>query len=293
MLLSIATAAAILFLLAASIHDLKSGEIPDKITIGFTATILAISTLLYLTTSDADALIRPISVGTGYFLITYVLYHYGHWGGGDVKLLAGVGCALGLMDALGHGWNSPLFPYYLVYPINMGFLVLPYAMAYTLILGFSKPAVFKQFLRQLASIKAVTAILLSLAIPLLLYMHTKFTLFLLLSALMPSITLASLFLKTSEEILLTKTIDISELKESDALAEDLTYNGEKIALKREIEGVGGKLNMIKQLASEGKIPPKIRIRWGVKFAPIITLSFLTTVYFGDLMAMLAVGLNKP
>jgi hypothetical protein len=286
MLILIVTAAAFTLLLLASAYDLKTGEIPDKITNGYAAAMLALTAVAFLSGSGAKALYGPL-IGLAYFLVAYALYHYGQWGGGDVKLLACVGCTLGLLDALGYHYNAPLLPYYLVYLIDMGFLVMPYALAYTITLGLSKPAVFKRFLSQLAGIKPATLLLLSFAPPILLYLSTQFTPFLLLSAVMPLVTLTTLFLKTSEEILLTKTIKTADLKESDALAEDLSCCGEKIALKREIEGIGNKTELIKKLASEGKIPSEIRIRWGVRFAPIIALSFLATVYVGDFMALLA------
>lgn len=287
MLPLLVTVIALIFLLVASIYDLKYGEITDKINFGFILTVVILSITLSLSRMDINILLNTVSIGMGYFVVAYVLYHLGQWGGGDVKLLLGLGCTIGLLNSIGYVWNTPLLPYYLVYFIDMGVVVLPYALIYMLILSVSKPDVFKNCLEKTASMSTLILFLLAFAAPLIFYLYTASPFFILFSVVLSTFILASLFLKTSEEVLLTKTIPVSELKESDALEEDLTYNGKKIALRREIEGVNKQqLELIKKLASENKIPSQIKIRWGVKFAPIIAISFLLTVYVGDLMAIL-------
>ncbi|MDD5111321.1 MAG: hypothetical protein PHG85_02115, partial [Candidatus Altiarchaeota archaeon] len=76
-------------------------------------------------------------------------------------------------------------------------------------------------------------------------------------------------------------------------AEDIAYQGERLASRREIEGVSRKqLDRIKQLASEGKIPPTVRVRWGVEFAPIILAAFILTLYYGDILALVLKALTR-
>jgi prepilin signal peptidase PulO-like enzyme (type II secretory pathway) len=280
-------AVASLFILVASLYDLKYGEIPDAVNLGFAGAIILIALSLSLLEGDALYLENALAVGIGYFAISYTLHYMGQWGGGDVKLLFGVGASLGLLNAVGYPWNAPSLPYYVVYFIDMGVVVMPYALSYFTILGLSKPEVFGKFLAGTVQKQALAALAAGFIMPLVLYMSTKFMFFLPFSAILPAFIIASIYLKTSEEVLLTKTIPTSKLKETDALAEDIIYQGKKLALRRDIEGVTKEqLKEIKGLAAEGKLPRRIKIRWGVKFAPIILAAFLLTLYAGDLMAML-------
>ena len=286
MLPLIVIAVAAFFILAASLYDIRYGEIPDAVNLGFALAVIAIALALSLLTGDARYLGSTFAVGTGYFAVSYILHYLGQWGGGDVKLLFGVGGALGLLNAVGYPWNTPILPYYVVYFIDMGVIVMPYALSYFIILGLSKPEVFKKFLVEALQKKVLAAIALGVVTPLLFYFYTKFLFFMLFSAILPAFILASVFLKTSEDVLLTKVIPASKLKETDALAEDIKYRGKTLARRRDIEGITKQqLTLIKRLATQGKISRKIKIRWGVKFAPIILAAFLITVYAGDLMAL--------
>ncbi|MBM3309275.1 MAG: hypothetical protein FJY77_03385 [Candidatus Altiarchaeales archaeon] len=287
MFLSIVIATALLFLLLASIQDLKKGEISDKISIGFTITIMLLAISLAIYAKNTNPVSNAITIGFSYFIIAYVLFKLGQWGGGDVKILLGLGCTLGLLNSLNYTWNTPITPYHTAYFLNMGILAMPYALIYMLILSCKKPEVYAEFRKKTVQKKTLFMLLTSVALPLALYLATKFTLFIAFSAILPIFTLASLYLKTSEEILLTQVILVSELKEGDALAEDLKYEGKKIISKRDIEGLNQQqLKLIKKLSSENKIPSSIKIKWGVKFMPIITIAFLITLYAGDLMALI-------
>lgn len=293
MLVLSTTAITLLFLVVASLFDLKSGEIPDRVTIGLIIVMLAISSAASVMASDAVMFASSLFVGAGYFAAAYALYRLGQWGGGDVKLFAGVGCSLGLLNAAGFSWKAPLMPYYIVYFIDMGIIAMPYALAYMLSLSFSSPAVFHRFREEASSKKSIAMLAIGLLLPVAVYTSSGFTLFLVFSFILPAYVLVSIFLKTSEETLLSKTIPVSELKETDAVAEDIAYQGERLASRREIEGVSRKqLDRIKQLASEGKIPPTVRIRWGVKFAPIILAAFILTLYYGDILALVLKALTR-
>jgi preflagellin peptidase FlaK len=94
---------------------------------------------------------------------------------------------------------------------------------------------------------------------------------------------------------MSKTVSVKQLKEADSLAQDLVYKGRKIASKRDIEGLTlEQVALIKKLAAQSKVPSKIKIRWGVRFAPMLFLAFLLTAYAGDLLyavIKLALGLQ--
>ena len=289
------SAVAFFFLFLASVCDLKNGEIPYKITLGFASVMFILAAILFLNSGNSGLILNPIAIGVGYFAVAYFLFKLGQWGGGDVKLLLGVGLTFGLLNALNFQWNTPLVPYYIVYFIDLGLLAMPYALLYMIVLSVRKPAVYLKFLSNLKSKSIIASILLGALAPLLLSIYTGLDFFLLFSLILPLFVLLSVFLRTSEEELMSKTVSVKQLKEADSLAQDLVYKGRKIASKRDIEGLTlEQVALIKKLAAQSKVPSKIKIRWGVRFAPMLFLAFLLTAYAGDLLyavIKLALGLQ--
>jgi prepilin peptidase CpaA len=87
---------AVLVSAIAAAWDLRTGEIPNGLTaLGAAATLVAVA----LGAPDLGALMRAIStMATGLLIVSIVpvmLFRAGGMGGGDVKLLAVVGAALG------------------------------------------------------------------------------------------------------------------------------------------------------------------------------------------------------
>jgi len=283
MLLTTIILTTILFLAIASYHDLKTGEIPDKVSIGLFAAVL-ILTIFRAAAESPEFLINALLTGALYFVIGYISFYLGQLGGGDVKLLAGIGVAVSNIPVEG------FLPNYAAYFIDAGVVVMPYAAIYGLILGFQNKSVFTEFGREIKKIKIILLIILSM-LPLffLLFLAPENIEFILivLVALLPVFVILTAFLKVVEKIAMQKTIDVSELKEEDTLAEDIFAGGKKIAGKNDITGVTKEqVEKIKKFAEEGKISNKITIKWGMKFVPVLFLGFLIFVVYGNVLKIL-------
>ena len=83
------------------------------------------------------------------------------------------------------------------------------------------------------------------------------------------------------------TGEVEELKVEDVVAEDLVVDGKKIASSRDIAGLTAQdIMKLQVLHKEGKIPDKIRIKWGVRFAPIFLLAYILSVLYGNAFELL-------
>jgi len=285
LLTSIAISVSVLFLLVASYFDLRTGEIPDKVSFSLIGISLLMAGVDSVISSDFNLILNTLIIGTAYFAFGYLSFWLGQWGGGDVKILAGIGCSVGYLGAVGV-FNDGLVPYFITYFVNLGLVGWPYVVLYSLILGVMRPESFTRFLSLLRRKSSIVLVAVSFLPPIAaLFMDIGILGIVYLA--LPVFVVLSVYLKAVEKVALQKTVRVSELKEYDALAEDITVGGKLIAGKRSIEGITKEqLGEIKKLAEGGKIPDKIRIRWGIKFVPILFLAFVSLLLWGDMLKII-------
>jgi len=284
-LTSIAISVSALFLLVASYFDLRTGEIPDRVSFALIGSSLLVAGVDSVMSSNFDLILNSLVVGMAYFAFGYLSFWLGQWGGGDVKILAGIGCCLGYLGSLGV-FSEGLVPYFIAYFVNLGLVGWPYVVLYSLILGVMRPESFTRFLSLLRRKRTIILVAASFLPPIAALSMDIGILGIVYLAL-PVFVVLSIYLKAVEKVALQKTVRVSELREYDALAEDLVVDGKPIAGKRNIEGITKEqLNEIKKLAEGGKIPQEIRIRWGIKFVPILFLAFVSLLWFGDMLGII-------
>ncbi len=271
----------LVFLLLASYFDLKSGEIPEKLSRSFIFSMGFLAFLFSLYFMDFSILGFSLLVGLGYFIFGYLTYYLGQWGGGDVKILAGIGLSLGLLGILNFSFpNSEFFPYYISYFLNMGLVAFPYAFLYGIILGFKNPKIFPEYFHQVSQKKAILVFLLSF-LPSITALYFKFPFLSLVYLVLPLFVLISFYLKALEKVALVKKIPVAKLREGDVPKEDLIISGKKISA-RNIQGLEPEqIKEIQKLAAQGKFSKDIEIKFGIKFVPILMLAFLLLIWLGN------------
>lgn len=277
-------------LILASWEDLKTGEIADWKSTGFAAAVVVLALVNTVISWDYQILLTTLLWAAAYLAFSVVLFYLGQWGGGDVKMMAALGACMGYIDSIGFGWpESSIFGHQLhpllSFLINMAFISVPYAIVYTVMLGVGKPQAFTQYFKRLGERKVIAALAL-MFMPSIAASYFGLLEMASLYLFLPLFYLASVYMKTVEHTVLRKTIAVAKLKPWDILSEDLRVGGRLIATRRNIEGVTPEqVAEIKKLSKAGKIPKTIDIRWGVKFLPVIALSFLATLYVGDALAV--------
>jgi hypothetical protein len=285
LLLQLAILLAIVFLVLGSIEDLKTGEIPEKVSYGYIASALLVAAADSMASGDVYMFLNSLLMGVSFFGLGFMLFYLGQWGGGDVKLAGGIGCTLGFLAQAGF-FHDGLFPYYATYFINMICIALPYATVYGLLLGLKSPETWKEFGRYLRDKKSVAVLILSFA-PCIIGLYLHLTSLALFYTIIPVMTLIALYLKAVELKALRDTIDVSKLREADVPAEDVVVEGAVLIRKIDIEGMTLEdIKKIQELAAQGKIPQKIVIKRGIKFAPVLLFAFLSVLYAGNFIEVI-------
>ncbi len=101
-------AVALVVLLIASYTDLRTKEVPDWLSYGFIFATLGIRGLYSF--QDGWQIIVSGLLGFAVFYLLALLFYYTHqWGGGDSKLLMGMGAALGISYPFTQASFTPLW----------------------------------------------------------------------------------------------------------------------------------------------------------------------------------------
>ena len=283
------TSIALIFLALGSYVDLKTGEIPEKISYGFISSVLIISAIDSIYKADIHFFLNSLLMGIAFFMVSFVFFYLGQWGGGDVKLMGGIGCSLGYLAHVNHLVEG-FFPYYLTYFINMAFIALPYVIIYGLALGVKNSKTRSEFRRYWGNTKTKAVLVLSI-LPSILAFYLNLRPMGILYLLFPPLFISALYLKAVEMTALRRVVNISELREGDITAEDLVIDTEKIMSKKNIEGLSKEdIQRIQRLALEGKIPSEIKTKEGVRLVPALFLTFISVLWIGNFMEIILVSL---
>jgi Flp pilus assembly protein protease CpaA len=268
------------FSILASYFDLKTGEIPDKFTIGLVIVALALRAVFSFELGF-DYLLDGLAVGSMFFGFGALLFYTGGWGGGDAKLIAGIGVALG--GFMGPSMVAPftIFPAFFGFFVALSIVAIPYSLGYAFILSLGKREAYSLMREKLRKewILLAVAIAASVSLLILLKPYNFLLLFLVVS---PTLFyLIMVFSKSVERVAMQKGISVKDLEEGDMVVEDVVIGGKKVASRRDMDGLS-KEQLKKIKSSKLK---KIKIKWGIRFAPAFPLALMVAPFWTGLLTL--------
>jgi Flp pilus assembly protein protease CpaA len=271
-------------LFIATVTDLKKKEIPDWLNFSVIAAALGVRLGYYVYSSDYMYLLYGLLGFAIMFGLGMLLYYGRMWGGGDTKLLMG----LGILFA-----TKPFFvPLLNAHAINYPFLAL---LIFNIIivgsfysLGYATYLFSMNLRKAIAEIKKQARRVRSARI---LYMVASFVflaIFFFIEAgifKMLCIALAVfftvyihllIFIRAVEKSCMYKVIPISKLTEGDWVAEDIKFRGKLLYSHL---GLGVEKKHIKLIRDAGI--RHVLIKEGIAFVPSFFLGLLVTLLFGS------------
>jgi Flp pilus assembly protein protease CpaA len=265
-----------------SITDIKTREVPDWINFGLIFTGLGIRTLYSLITFDWMFLVNGIIGLVVFVILAYIMFYTGQWGGGDSKMIMGLGAVLGLPLTL-----NPL-PFILVFLINVILVGAIYGLFFSIILAIKNRKKFvKEFLKiihnkKIMKYRKLTLIVLAALLVIILFAIKNLILQWSLIAFLFIIYLsvyAIFFIKAVELSSMFKHVEPSELTEGDWIAKNYEVDGKKICGPKDL-GINKKqIRKLIALKKKGKIK-KIKIKEGIPFVPSFLVAFIITLALG-------------
>ncbi len=260
------------FLLIASMWDLKSREVPDWLSFSLIAVGLGSSLLYALIMGDWWRFVYS-ALGFGVCLALGLLMFYtGQWGGGDAKLVMGLGAVFGL------SWHG--------FPVLITFLLLTMVVGavYGLVYGFflmgKNWTFFKKGLKEyLASSKMISRrkvmLIMSvflMAVSLWLPSPLRFLAWCVVILGLLGYYLV-LFMKVLETCCLVKQYPTSKLTEGDWIFKDVKVRGKRICGPKDL-GIS-----LQQIALLKKLKVKqVWVKEGIPFVPSFFFAYILTLW---------------
>ncbi|MBU2590128.1 MAG: A24 family peptidase [Nanoarchaeota archaeon] len=270
---------ALIALLIASISDIKTKEVPDFVSFGLIAVALAIRLLYSLIFSEWSYFLYGLLGFGAMFAFGSLIYYTKQWGGGDAKLLMGLGAAFATTPFYLETSNIPFLIHMLTNLFIVG-AVFGLISAFVLYLK-NREATNKEFKKILIKAKNkififLIVLLLMLIISIFLQGIYKIATIVLIGSIFIYLLLF-FFIKAIEKIGMFKMIPVNKLTEGDWVAENIKIKNKLIYSKKSL---GIEKYQIDQL-KKAKIK-KVLVKEGMAFVPSIAVGVILTLMIGNI-----------
>lgn len=273
-----------IYLLIASISDLKTREVADWLNYGAAASGIAVNLLFSAIIFDISYAVKSL-IGFGIlFVAAYILFYTGQWGGGDSKSIIALGALLGPVAIN----KSPLLFYFFINLLIVGAL---YALIWSISLAvINRKRVYSEFKKNFSNKKIfyfkiiiIILILISIGIQLLNAnnLFKIISLFISLSA--ASFIYVWAFAVAVEKACLHKSVEPDVLTEGDWITKEIYVDGKYICGPKDLGISKNQIIILKKIYSEGKIK-NVAMKIGIPFIPSFFIAFLATIIFGNFLA---------
>ena len=261
--------------------DLRTKEVPDWVNFGLIFAGIGIHAILSAVSSSWLPIISSgigLGIGVG---VSFAMYYLGQWGGGDAKMLMGLGAIIGF-DL------SNLF--FLNFLINVFFIGAVYGLCYGVYLAFRNRKSFGKTFRHLYSkipliLRRGIFVLLGLAVAFaILFLSLKNMIFIYLISLMIILIgfyYLFIYAKTIEKCCMLKYVSPSKLTEGDWIAKDVKYKGKYITGPKDLGISKKQINLLKKFKIE-----KVLMKDGIPFVPSFLIAFVFTLFLGNILWLL-------
>lgn len=237
-------------LFAGSVTDMRKREVPDWLNYGlmFTGFGLAlISAVLY---SELSFIFESIAGFLFFFILGALLFYTGQWGGGDTKMLMGLGALIGLKIPTRIPTSLQETPLIIVF-VGMTLLSgAAYGLLWTLIMAIRKRKVFAKELKKKLHEKKVmylkfaciAFVIIMLAFAIFSHDILMRIVFLLLGLAFPVLFYLSISIRIIERVCMIKKVNPGQLTEGDWIEEEILENkkkflSKKVLTKKDIEKI--------------------------------------------------------
>ncbi len=259
---------ALIWLVIASMQDIKKREVPNWLSFSLILFALAFRLIYSVINSDAWFFLFGLFGFMIFFLLAYMFYYARVFAGGDAKLLMGIGAVLPLSFSM--YYNLILFGTFIFLFLLTGAV---YGLVYSFVLvALNRKKFSKEFFKQFKLRKNLVFIFLILALTSLIFViYSREFLLLLLPFPIFIFPMLFIYAKAVEESCMVKEVNSKDVVIGDWLYEEIVvkFSGKRKKIKPCWEGLSEEeVELLK------KARKKVKIKQGIPFVPCFLVSFL-------------------
>lgn len=258
--------------------DFKIREVPDWVSYGMILTGLGLRSIFSLAYWNWHFIVEGL-IGFGvFFVLALVMFYAGQWGGGDSKVLMGLGALIGIQIStdtflIGFFANTILF----------GAL---FGLGFSIFLALRHKHVFAKKAQEVYHAKtkqkylfwggSVLALIIAyllpiIRIPMIMFAVLIFATFYLM-----------VFIKGVEQACMVKDVAPEKLTEGDWIVNDIIIDGKKICGPKDLGIEKHQIKKLIALKKQRKVKT-ITIKEGIPFVPSFLMGFIVTMIWGNWM----------
>jgi len=284
MIYTILIGIALLILAIGSYTDFRTREVPDWVNFSGIAMGIGIRLIYSVSSSDWNIMVEGL-LGFGiFFVIALVMFYLGQWGGGDSKMLMGLGALLGFQ----YRPDSLLIAFFL----NLLIVGAVYGIVWSIVLGVKHrkkliPHLNRIFATRKYKIARTAMLALVACIIIIAVLVDFFTGAALIAVAFSLLFIFYIFLYITavEKTSMIKSIPIEKLTEGDWIVKDVIVSKKRICGPKDLGISKAQIKTLLKLKSKGKIR-KVMVKEGMPFIPAFLIAFVIAVFWGNIVLML-------
>ncbi len=261
-----------------SYTDLKTYEVPDWLNYSLIALGVGGNLIFSIVFWDFTYMLRSLFGLAAALIIGLVMYYSGQWGGGDSKMLFGLGALLGL--------NYPLrIDFFVKFLINMLFAGALYGIIWMSVLAIkNRKKIWKKFVEKLKEKKYKNTRIISGFVSILglaalnfidINAEIKFV-FSLTILVFYFLNYLFVLVKVVEDTSMIKQVPPEKLTEGDWIVEDIIVGKKRITGPKDLGITKKQIAHLLKLKQKGKIK-KIKVKYGIPFVPSFFIAMIYTI----------------
>ena len=276
--------------LIGSITDIQKREVADWLNYGLVLFGLGANALYSVAFWTWMPFVYSIVGFLTFLAIAYAMFYTGQWGGGDSKMLIGLGAVIGLPFTLTYPYVS-IDSFFVSFWLNLLLAGVVYALLWSLYMAIRNRSRFRKeasvLLKQHAKIRMLVLTAAVIAVGLIFIIDDSFMrLFLLaVSVFMLLALYLTIFSKAVENAAMLKFVKPSQLTEGDWIAKDVFVQRERITGPRDLGISKKQISQLQRLYAQKKIR-KVLIKTGIPFVPSFLAAFILTMVHGNVLVSL-------
>ncbi len=286
MILTFFIIVSLIALIIASYTDIKTLEVPDWLSYSLIAVGLGGNLIYSVYYSDPVFIIRSLLGFALALLIGVAMFYTGQWGGGDSKVLFGLGALLGFDYPLSLGFFAKFL-------VNMLFAGAIYGILWIIAMYFKhSKAISKKAkselkqkklvkIRLFSGIAAIFFLIVVYFLPPVFIPQAKMTL-VVLACFLYFMNYLFVFVRAVEKTAMIKLILPEKLTEGDWIVDEIKINGKYIAGPKDLGIEKDKIKELLALKKQGKIN-KVKVKYGIPFVPSFLIALIMTIVTDNIL----------